>query len=70
MLICNHVPRLTVLSFVSIFFNYLLSRRNDTNLFLVGEMRVGEMRVGEMRVGEMRVGEMRVGKMSVGEMRE
>ena len=25
------------------------SRRNDTNLFLVGEMRVGEMRVGEVR---------------------
>ena len=25
------------------------SRRNDTNLFLVGEMRVGELRVGEMR---------------------
>ena len=25
------------------------SRRNDTYLFLVGEMRVGEMRVGEMR---------------------
>ena len=25
------------------------SRRNDTHLFLVGEMRVGETRVGEMR---------------------
>ena len=69
MLVCNHVPRLTFLSFASIFFNHLLSRRNDTNLFLVGKMRVGEMRVGEMRVGKMRVGEMRVGKMRVGEMR-
>ena len=48
---------------------FLLSRRNDTDLFLVGEMRVGEMRVGEMRVGEMRVGEMRVGEMKVGEVR-
>ena len=26
----------------------MLSRRNDTNLSLVGEMRVGKMRVGEM----------------------
>ena len=25
------------------------NRRNDTNLFLVGELRIGEMRVGEMR---------------------
>ena len=25
------------------------SRRNDTNSFLVDEMRVGKMRVGEMR---------------------
>ena len=51
------------------FITYLLSRRNDTNLFLVGKLRVGEMRVGEMRVGKLRVGEMRVGEMRVGEMR-
>ena len=37
----------------------MLSRQIDTNLFLVGEMRVGEMKVGEMRVGEMKVGEIR-----------
>ena len=36
----------------------MLSRRNDTNWSLVGEMRVGKMRVGKMRAGEMRVGEM------------
>ena len=45
----------------------MLSRQNDTNLFLVGELGVGEMRVGELRVGELRVGELRVGKMRVGE---
>ena len=37
----------------------MLSRQIDTNLFLVGEMRVGKMKVGEMRVGEMKVGEIR-----------
>ena len=40
-----------------------MNRRNETNRFLVGELRVGELRVGEMRVGEMRVGELRVGEM-------
>ena len=47
----------------------MLSRQNDTNLFLVGELGVGEMRVGELRVlvCELRVGELRVGKMRVGE---
>ena len=42
--ICNYVrlPRL-------MYFLYMLSRRNDTNLSLVGEMIVGEMRVDEKR---------------------
>ena len=36
-----------------------MSKRNETNRFIVGELRVGKLRVGELRVGEMGVGEMR-----------
>ena len=38
--ICNHV-RLPLI--VSIFCSYMLSRQNDTNLSLEGEMRVGPL---------------------------
>ena len=61
----------------------MLSRRNDTNWSLVGEMRVGEMTqlvlsrrnentqndINWSLVSKMRIGKMRVGEIRVGKMR-
>ena len=52
-LLCNNCTFVQLLSASAITL-YMVSRRNDTNWCLVGEMRVGKMRVGKMRVGEMR----------------